>query len=166
MSDDLGSAALHYQINIYPWIDLILSSFLPFILLLTSNLAIAIKLALIKKKKKMAMQSQAAGEKSEGVNLTSLTAMLLSICTIFLIFTLPLAVFMVGYDNWFLAARARGDLYAIARLNLQFAVCVTLWSLNFSVNFFAYVLTGPRFRKELLAMCRCPGSRIGLASSS
>ena len=149
-----------YENHVYEWVDLALASALPFMVLLICNIAIIHRLAYFKRKM-VTMQSQ---QSAAGVNLTSLTAMLLACCFTFLITSLPICIYLLGESAWLEHIDTFNDLHAEAELDLAWAVVNLIWYLNFAVNFLVYVLSGPRFRKEVLQMfglCKHRQNEVG-----
>ena len=86
--------------------------------------------------------------------MTSLTAMLLACGFTFLLTTLPLRIYQVLETYISMEAIDNGDLQTLQNLVTAWAVCNLVWYTNFGINFFVYVLSGPRFRQELILMLK------------
>ncbi|KAH3814503.1 hypothetical protein DPMN_143005 [Dreissena polymorpha] len=91
--------------------------------------------------------------------ISSLTAMLLAVNTVFLITTLPVQVLLIGEEYWF----PNRDISAeqIAWYSFWWALVNMLQYLNNSIHFVLYCLTGPRFRHELRGIFRRK-TRVGV----
>ncbi|ELU06163.1 hypothetical protein CAPTEDRAFT_212775 [Capitella teleta] len=120
-------------------IDLALASAIPFIVIFAMNCAIITKIALNSK--------DLTSAKSSKTN--SMTAVLVSVSISFLIFTLPITIHMIMYDA---DAYNNATELEIAHIEIAWVVVNIIYYLNNSVNFFLYCLTGPRFRREFLAL--------------
>ena len=91
-------------------------------------------------------------EKSEGVNMANLTAMLLTCSFSFVLTTLPISIMTRMYDPWYMEAFEKEDYHAIADLDFAWNLVNLIWYLNYAINFFLYIISGPRFRAELYQM--------------
>ncbi|XP_052782886.1 psychosine receptor-like [Mya arenaria] len=81
---------------------------------------------------------------------SSLTAMLLAVNTIFLLTTSPVQILLVGEEYWF---SNRDDSNSqVAWYNFWWALVNMLQYLNNAIHFFLYCLTGPKFRHELFSI--------------
>ena len=74
---------------------------------------------------------------------TSMTVVLITMNTTFLITTLPISVYEIGYTNWSLTTNQRN----IAQLELWWAIVNMLMYSNNALNFLLF-LSGSHFRKE------------------
>ena len=151
ISQELGrcfftDSYLRQFLDVYIWIDLMLSSILPFGLLLCSNSVLIWKVL----QSVRAARANLTGIQAEQVNarqkkFSSMTVMLIVASGAFIILTGPInAVSLVTYFTEDTAAendRTKSMPFLIALANL-------LWYTNSAVNFFLYMLTGSRFRQE------------------
>ena len=78
---------LKYQ---WPWMTLVSFSILPFIILISTNVAIIGKLIYSSYRKKVSMGKD---KKSDGTKLTSITMTLLSVCFMFILTTGPVVIY-------------------------------------------------------------------------
>ena len=141
-----------FRLNVHSWIDMILNSILPFSFMFLSSIAISVKLY---------MQSKIGGSGSSKT--TTLSSMLITVCVVFILCTLPSKIFL---------ANTR---YFLNRYGCCFSWRV-IWPLlavwmytNNAVNFILYSISGPRFRKELQQMfpcCRKIGVEPSIAQTS
>ena len=156
-----GYCAFYYYRNhleeyfmIFDWGNLILTSLLPFVVIISSNVAIII--ALIKRRKRV---SKSHGNQSYNNNAV---AILISVSLTFIILTLPYPIYIIlqGYfsdmDNHNLFERTSVILGTLA------PICD---SMNHSINFALYCLCGRKFRQCLLEMicCACRKRRLGVS---
>ena len=141
---------------VFHWIHLALASVVPFTILLTANLGIVLRVALsnFKKSKKSSKNS------GSGVKMTSMTSTLLLVSMVFLVTTAPGRVYLVLRNDFWDVSTFSVERYAL--ISLWYAVVLNLTYVNYSCNFFLYCITGPRFRRELLAML---GHALGHISS-
>ncbi|ELU02369.1 hypothetical protein CAPTEDRAFT_205919 [Capitella teleta] len=123
----------------WPRIDLALASAIPFIVIFTMNCVIIIRIA---------MRSKGlTGSKSSKTS--SMTAILISVSITFLVFTLPITIHLIQYNNAFYDMATQLE---VAQSQVHWAVVNIVYYLNNSTNFFLYCISGPRFRREFLAL--------------
>ena len=140
--------AEYYESNVYHWLDLALASALPFTTILICNIAMIIKL---KKANKARLHMQ-TNQQTNGINITNLTTMLLTVSFIFLITSFPICLFLNLSALWYAQAAESEDYDAYSYLELTWVVVSLIWYMNYAINFFVYVFRGPRFWRELCAM--------------
>ena len=145
---ETGSVAEYYESNVYTWFDLALASALPFIIILTCNIAMIIQL---KKTNKARIRMQSSLQTND-INITNLTIMLLTVSFTFVITSLPICIFLLIEHSLYVKAVAAEDYFALANLELVKAIVHFIWYMNFAINFFVYVLRGQRFREEVCTM--------------
>jgi hypothetical protein len=144
MKDDFR--AFHFAV--FYWIDSCLYAFIPFVLLLGSNVMMA-RLLLSAEQRRALM-----GQKKSSAS--SLTPMLMAVSWCYLLLNLPLAIFFLGRSTW--PDGADGNLIAGIHTWLAYTVCHLLYYSNSAVNFFLYCCTGSKFRSVLGSLLRriCP----------
>ena len=155
--------AQYYELHINPKVDLVVGCIIPFSILLLSNIAIVIKLAIIKKRNLTQGHNEDAGK------VQGLTLMLLGVCLVFFVCNFPIWIILTNLRRWMLAAQVTGDISDVADLHLYVAIAVHIYYMNFAVNFFIYIVSAPRFRKDLrrmLCVWRCSSSNQIEASST
>ena len=86
------SAYKNLAVNIIPWVDLVLYSMLPSLIIVVCNITIVITLVRIKWKNSSSVQGQTTLEKS----FNRIVPMLLLVSTVFVLCTLPLCIFLIG----------------------------------------------------------------------
>ena len=83
---------MHLAFNIIPWIDLVLYSMLPSLLIVVCNITIVITLVRIKWKNSNSIQGETTLQKS----FIRIIPMLLLVSTVFVLCTLPLCIYLIG----------------------------------------------------------------------
>ena len=148
-----------FFINVWTLIDLCMFCLVPFSVIVIGNICILAKL--MRSQRRLSAVSLPHDETSirrrsssgSGGAISSLTAMLLVLNTVFLVTTLPISVYNIGYNYW----RHTEDPRAIASLELWWAIVNMLMYANNCVNFLLYCLSGSRFRgeaKKVFCACR------------
>ena len=146
-----------FVLYVWPWIDLFKHSFIPFVVMLTTNSLIVRQL--IRSNRRINAQTRNnvlrtisgdensttsnASTKRHTMHIPSITAMLLVISIAFFLLTSPLVIYYIA-DIWIredtVEVRQRWDLFRTIANMLQYT--------NNAIHFFLYCLAGPRFRKE------------------
>lgn len=145
--DKLICAAYAYQnfvCNVFPWINLVLYSFLPFAILLVLNSLIVVCLV---RNQNIVTSSMTKDDRFMRNTHRKLAITLLAISFVWIITTIPRPLYQLfspkpkSFDDM-----ARGVLGKV--------ICFLLMYANHSINFFLYCLTGQRFRIELSKFVR------------
>ena len=160
-----------YAVYIFPWIDLVVSSFLPSSLLLVGNVLLATTVTRSARLARRLTAAPTGSDRRSDVRekaASSLTVTLMSVSVTYLCLTLPVSIFFVlqPYVAW---GHARRNAWT----ELAWAVVNLMWYCNSTVNFYLYCLTGTRFRaqcKRLLcgAACAAPvtsGTVVSMTTS-
>lgn len=138
---------LYFFNEVYQWLDLGLLNLIPSIILVTTNVAIVIKIS-----HSFGGDECKESTKSGGSGTNSLTLILLSVSLVYMLCTIPTS-------TAFLVIRQFTGPRGAARTTLYIRCCETLYLLNHSVNFFLYCVHGTTFRKELKSLFwKTPGS--------
>ena len=133
---------ISFVFNIYPWIDFCLITLVPFAIIISCNVAIVCRLLCSRYKiQGLHFNSQ--------VKMTSMTAVLITVSILFLVTTAPLSIYLTPQE-WDMQKAV--SVYQEATLDLVYAILNMINYINYSVNFFLYCVSGPRFRKELKVM--------------
>ena len=130
---------------LYHWTSLLTRSFLPFTVLLISNIAILILFyQTLKCRRRL-------GVTADPGQLIFLTKLLMTNSLTYVLLTSPYVIYKVmpGWDGFTSKDEWRGH------MELEIAVCDCLLYINHSINFFLYCLAGNKFRNEFRAMVRC-----------
>ncbi|CAH1782406.1 unnamed protein product [Owenia fusiformis] len=144
----------HFARYVAVWIDAIFASYLPFTILIISNIFIIKEITKTStKKKRLARGSSRRSIKANDDQTRSLTIMLLAISVIFLLLTSPVTVFLGGYDHF--QRQVNNDPKRKLQFQITNVIVHMIWYLNSSVNFLMYCVSGSRFRQELFVLvCR------------
>ena len=133
--------------NAWPWIDFSIFCGLPFSCLLTGNILIITKV--ISSQRSTRRQISPQDPKSQGGSqkspVSSMSIMLFTLNSVFLLCTTPVSIYLIGYSYWHRGATA----YDKAVLSFSWAFVNFLMYLNNTFNFFLYCLSGTRFRNEV-----------------
>ena len=127
-------------------IDLCAFCLIPFSFIVIGNCLILLKVA---KSHRKAIPKKIPGkhktsQKSKDNQQSSMTAILVTLNTVFLLTTLPVSVYNIGHAHW----STTDDPNVLARLDLWWAVVNMLMYTNNAVNFLLYSLSGSQFRQE------------------
>ena len=131
------------------------------VVVIISSVLVVVKLGAASRIRKEMSGSQS--ERSSGQSETKITKMLLSVCFLFIIFTMPETTGIVV--NYFLPEFGPKRCY-----HNTFSVFIRVMSLlsclNSSVNFIAYVSLSGKFRTTLRQILRCPAVHSTEADTS
>ena len=132
----------------WSWIDLCMFSLIPFVVIVFGNSLILLKLF---QRSRTSNQPNRNRRHHYDHHQSSMTTMLCTLNTVFLITTLPISIYNIGYTYWY----STQDQRTIAYLELWWSVVNMLMYTNNALNFLLYSLSGSRFRKELKRLvCR------------
>ena len=144
--------------HVWPSVDIALSSFVPFVLIITSNVVLVRR---VRQSAREARQTLTAGStdqlKVREDQASGMTLTLVCVSLTFLLLTSPLCVF-------FLLQRTGGDviIYDVDEAADNFfaeAIGNALWLANSAVNFYIYALTGSRYRAAMASVCGCHAAK-------
>ena len=122
-------------------------SIVPSALIIMFNVSIMLKIKDSFRFKRSSTIEQDSDDNKE----TRITFMLLCISTFFIITTLPNCIYILYYSVF----RDSEGKSAYQLDNPSFAIVSIISTLNHGGNFYLYVLTGTRFRNELMKMLHC-----------
>ena len=170
VDDDDDDALSVYAVYVFPWIDLVVSSFLPSSLLLVGNVLLATTVTRSARLARRLTAAPTGSDRRSDVRekaASSLTVTLMSVSVTYICLTLPMCIFFVlqPYVAW-------GDARRNAWTELAWAVVNLMWYCNSTVNFYLYCLTGTRFRAQckrlLCGACAAPvtsGTVVSMTTS-
>ncbi len=133
--------------EIFPWLETILYSFAPFILLGCLNIAICIRLLKVRQDR----QATLASDSKSDSNMAGLTAMLLLTSFSFIVLTLPDTIYYLLKTYIGFSSKDPGHSLYIKMKPFR-AMAFILHQLNHGINFVLYCMSGKRFRSEVKAM--------------
>lgn len=136
--------------DVWPWIDAMLYSFLPFVIIIILN-GLIIRQVVLARRTRSELRSGTGYEQrrpSHEGN-TRLTIMLLTISFAFLLTTLPMNIVNITTSHW---NQYTDDLHLVSKYRLARTITELLMYVNHSMNFFLYCATGQKFRHQLVWM--------------
>ena len=167
---DDDDALSFYAVFVFPWIDLVVSSFLPSSLLLVGNVLLAITVSRSARLARRLTAAPTGSDRRSDVRekaASSLTVTLMSVSVTYICLSLPVSIFII-VQHYLSRAGARYN----AWMHLAWAVVNLMWYCNSTVNFYLYCLTGTRFRAQckrlLCGACAAPvtsGSIVSMTTS-
>ena len=128
---------------IFNWMMLILTCLLPFVFIITFNVAIASVLV----KRRIAVTSSYDND----TQTNSAVAMLISVSLAFIVLTLPFGIYTI-LQEYYLRV---GDMVSYQKTFVLFDFASICDSMNHSINVVLYCLTGRKFRQCLREMICC-----------
>lgn len=140
--------------NIWPWVDAVIYSFLPFVIIGILNCFIIRKISQAAKRRKGFLQvkhrttREVRRYKSSDSN-KKLTTILLSVSFTFLVTATPMNISLIFTAFW---NRGPGDVKEAAMFHLIKTITELLMYVNHSINFFLYCATGQKFRRSLVKL--------------
>ena len=143
--------------QIWPWVDAFLYCFSPFVIICILN-GLIIQQVIRSRRRRAQLSMNSANRLSNGKSRVSnessvrVTIMLLTISFTFLICTLPMNVVMIY--GAFLSEHSSYE--QLTKYKLARTISELLMYTNHSINFYLYLLTGNKFRQQLMVMlCPC-----------
>lgn len=127
----------------WPWIDFAIFSLIPFCCLLTGNTLISIKILKWRKEKNKRTSTQ-NNNSGQQTRMSSITLMLFTLNTVFLLCTTPISIYNIFEDQ----DRHSWTKYDFVRHDLHWSICNILMYFNNTFNFLLYIFSGSRFRNE------------------
>ena len=133
-----------FMYQVWPWLDLVLSSLAPLTIIVTCNIIIISTLLNARKLRRDQMRASTADESE------SITAMLVGISITFILATLPACIYLIGSNYW-----------PVVTYEQQYAdwtawgVALMAYYISSSTNFIVYCVSGSKFRRSLVAVLCC-----------
>ncbi|KAK2170559.1 hypothetical protein LSH36_2g10077 [Paralvinella palmiformis] len=129
--------------KIWSWIDFVIASLAPFVLMLSINVAIIGRLVHMKRVRSQNVTVDV------NTRMSSMTAILITVNFTFFVTTAPITIY-IGTQNiwWDRVYNPQEE----AQHELQWASVNVAAYTNFAINFILYCLSGPTFRRELAKM--------------
>ncbi|ELU00477.1 hypothetical protein CAPTEDRAFT_91699 [Capitella teleta] len=140
--------AANFYVNIWPWVDSLVLSFIPIAIIIPSNLLIVSRVWISRR-----LRSSGLGA-GPPAPVASVTGMLLVISTVFVLTTTPLVLYYAFYTKFL-----DNTMESLVNTVLARCVCNILFYANSAVNFILYCLSGSQFRVALGATVGCSHRR-------
>ena len=144
--------------QIWRWVDLALASIIPFTLIMIGNISIISKVIVASSQR--STLSAGSSRKSSGAQQqheSGMTVLLLVVSFVFLISTLPLSMYFTFF-RYFMSGHA-----PTPTMRLLVTLATFLSYVNNCINFYLYIISGKKFRAELMTMlkewCRCSSNK-------
>ncbi len=146
----------HFGSKVWPWIDIMLMSLVPFVLIFAFNMIIIVQMIRARKKRMEQMRVKGHGDAA-----SSLTSMLIAASLVFLLTTAPVGIYFLGAGLW--PDDTPREQYRRSTAN---AVINILYYLNSVLNFFMYCVSGGHFRRALVSVVCCRETRAEKATAT
>ena len=134
-----------FSTDVWPWIDAIMYTFLPFGIIMVCNIII-IFLVLKSVRERQAMTST-GNDATKDNETNKMTQVLLVISFFFILTTTPISLYLLFADP--------NNPERISENSIGYITVNFVSSLNHSCNFIMYSLSGPTFRSELKRLFSC-----------
>ncbi|KAK2154361.1 hypothetical protein LSH36_270g05108 [Paralvinella palmiformis] len=138
---------LAFRVNVWGWMDMTIASIMPFSTMITCNVAVVVKIVQQQRMKRNHGTTQET-------KVQSVTMMLLAVCVVFLICTLPITIYLSDTDSFESAYGCCFSSYVL------WPIFNMLLYLNNTTNFVLYCVSGKKFRQQLRAMFSCRPNTI------
>lgn len=151
----IGEDYIQFFHGYWYFIDFAFVSILPFVIILIGNVIIitcVVKAIKFRHHQQFCSPTTLTPSISQHNPMTSQTAMLVGVSFLFLVTTSPNAIFFIVSDD--LHTRTYSSKRPLAQLQLAFVVTMLLYYVNNAVNFVLYSVSGTRFRRALVDICR------------
>ena len=142
-----SDSSSHVMDNIWPWVDLCLTSLVPTILIVVGNLIIGISLYVRKRFWKNSRSKDSTYFTGHQRSITKLLALL---SVVFLVCTLPASVYLVMVMHYYPIESPE----TLHKYWLGWAIVSMLMYANNAINFILYCVSGTNFRDELKKMLK------------
>ncbi|KAK3612195.1 hypothetical protein CHS0354_016584, partial [Potamilus streckersoni] len=142
--------------RIWYWIDGTSYSISPIVIIAVLNGMIIYGLRKARKKHRDLTNIRIGGMKERSRQERQITIMLITLCVVFFILTLPNCIFFILKDTW----NWKQSNYQIALYSLLYQIVFVLSDFHQSVNFYLYCLTGKKFRNQFKAVVMCKRGQL------
>ncbi|KAL8609602.1 hypothetical protein ACOMHN_023738 [Nucella lapillus] len=167
LSTTAPPALRHFVRSMFPWVDMTLTSILPSVLLLFSNMGLAFTLVRVSRRlEQHATHAQTVPSTSGSIvtavsaanarranSASALTFRLICLSVTFLCLTSPVVILILV--ELYHRPLAQKDLRVEARWSLVTAVCHLLWYANSAINFYLYFMISRHFRARCRRLLTC-----------
>jgi hypothetical protein len=154
-----------FMSSVHPWLTAVLYSYFPVIVLIVCTAGITVQLVKMKRQQQE-IANKKDGDSSERAKEYKVAITVVSVCVTFFFLTVPLTLYYV------LAFNLGQFVYQGPEMALIETFILIIGLSNHAINFFLYVITSEKFRRELVRLLPCcpggkaaSGSKKGEASS-
>ncbi|KAH3781689.1 hypothetical protein DPMN_159591 [Dreissena polymorpha] len=149
----LSAEYLYFDEFVFVYIDLSVSSIVPFLIMFVCNILL-IRVLRNAQRQRPSLMHEMFVQRANRFSV-KMTKMLVVGTVYFIIATAPLCIYFI-VDSYLLPGYEESDnVSAIARMDLIWTVCYLVALSNCCVNFYMYTAINDRFYKEFIAMLRC-----------
>ena len=144
----------HFFDHVWPVVDIVLSSLVPFVLLISANVVLVKRVRQAMKEARQALAGGSTDQVKVRQQKTSrMTLTLVCVSVAFLVLTSPVCVLYLMRRAFNPAISM--DINETAKSYLAEYIGNTLWLANNAINFYIYVMTGSRYRAAMASVCGC-----------
>jgi len=133
--------------TVWTWIDLCKFSLIPFVILAAGNVLIVFKLVQSRRKVKKDASNSESRSASKAKQ-SNMSVLLVCLNFVFIICTLPVCVYFIGEAYWIPQDVPRN----VQQQDPWWALVNIMLYTNNTSNFILYILTGSRFREEVIKL--------------
>lgn len=152
-----SDSAKEYLKEYHSYLAMAIYCFLPFVVMLTLNILIIVKLR--RMQAKLSSGRNCSTTSRSEIKTQSMTRMLLCVTFYFVVITTPSFIFAI-FENWYFTSTEITP-EKLGRIEVVDAVLTLMLYLNHSINFLLYCVSGRRFRRELRKLLKCGSGKDG-----
>ncbi|XP_025104594.1 uncharacterized protein LOC112570392 [Pomacea canaliculata] len=142
----------YFDWYIFPYIDLAVTSLIPFSILIVGNSVLVWKVIQSVHVARVMTAGGCDQVNSRQKKASSLTLTLITVSMAFLLLTLPICTFLIINPDVYLQSSPK--------VLFTWAFCNLSWYVNSAINFYLYCLSGSRFRTEAKNLLCGPGTPL------
>jgi hypothetical protein len=157
-----GEKILSPSVPEYPWLEslislahLVFGSLVPFAIIVVCNIGIIVAMRTAASERKE-MGTVAKNEKSQEQGTRHLTRMLMVVCAVYVVTSLPFRLYELAFSTS--AVKQFYDMsqpYWRLRHNTEFHLLICIWDWNYGVNFYLYCIGGgQKYRQDVKALVK------------
>ncbi|XP_025104655.1 probable G-protein coupled receptor 139 [Pomacea canaliculata] len=149
--DIVNEELWYYDQVIYPWIDVVITTLIPFAVLVIGNSVLL--WTVIQSVKVARVMTSGRGDQvnTRRKKASTLTVTLITVSMVFLLLTMPMNTYFLIVND----ISNEETIIQWASRSFAFAILDLAWFSHSAINFYIYCLTGSKFRNELKSLfCR------------
>ena len=144
----------YFTSYIWPWIDFCVYFAVPFVFIGVGNFMIILTLS--RRNKHM---SQSRNTCRQNLQSKNVTVLLIFLCAMFLVTLSPVTIYFIGSAHWVESVTSQTDTEDVQSgmevLLFWYTVVNCISYLNAACNFILYVISGSRFKQEIINLMLC-----------